>query len=129
MAEHQFDAIIVGADSVGIGAAIQLKRGWVSTISCFSSARTTWAERGQPLPGWRSMPTTSYSYFFEPNPNWSRLFSTGTEISSTPTTSPTKYDVPPPHPLARRSRGARWDEDAGVWRVALAGGETLTARY
>ena len=25
--------------------------------------------------------------------------------------------------------GARWDEDASVWRVALAGGETLTARY
>ena len=25
--------------------------------------------------------------------------------------------------------GARWDEDASVWRVALAGGDTLTARF
>jgi cation diffusion facilitator CzcD-associated flavoprotein CzcO len=26
------------------------------------------------------VPTTAYSYSFEPNPNWSRLYSTGTEI-------------------------------------------------
>ena len=75
------------------------------------------------------VPTTTYSYFFEPNPNWSRLFSTGTEIKQYADDVADKYDVRRHMRFNTTVEGARWDEDAKLWRVALAGGETLSARY
>ena len=75
------------------------------------------------------VPTTTYSYFFEPNPNWSRLFSTGTEIKQYADDVADKYDVRRHMRFNTAVEGARWDEDAKMWRVALAGGETLTTRY
>ncbi len=39
------------------------------------------------------VPTTTYSYWFEPNPNWSRLFSTGAEIKQYADDVADKYDV------------------------------------
>ena len=40
-----------------------------------------------------------------------------------------KYDVRTHMRFNTTVEGARWDEDAKAWRVALAAGETLTARY
>ena len=40
-----------------------------------------------------------------------------------------KYDIRRHIRLNVTVDGARWDEDAKHWRVALAGGETLTTRY
>ncbi len=40
-----------------------------------------------------------------------------------------KYDVRAHMRFNTSVEGARWDEEAKLWRVALAGGETLTARY
>ena len=39
------------------------------------------------------VPTTTYSYFFEPNPNWSRLFTPGPEIKQYADDVADKYDV------------------------------------
>ncbi len=75
------------------------------------------------------VPTTTYSYFFEPNPNWSRLYSTGTEIKQYADHVADKYDVRRYMRFNTMVEGARWDEDAKVWRVALADGETLDARF
>ena len=75
------------------------------------------------------VPTTSYSYWFEPNPNWSRLFSTGAEIKQYADDVADKYDVRRHMRFNTTVEGARWDEEAKVWRVALAGGDTLTTRY
>ncbi|MCB0935027.1 MAG: NAD(P)/FAD-dependent oxidoreductase, partial [Mycobacterium sp.] len=131
MAEHQFDAIIVGAGFGGIGAAIQLKRLGFDDFVLLEREDDlggTWYVNH--YPGLAvDVPTTSYSYFFEPNPNWSRLFSTGTEIKQYADDVADKYDVRRHIRFNTTVEGARWDEDAGVWRVALAGGETLAARY
>lgn len=131
MAEHQLDAIIVGAGFGGIGAAIQLKR-----LGCDDFVLL---EREDDLGGtWYvnhypgltvDVPTTTYSYFFEPNPNWSRLFSTGAEIKQYADDVAAKYDVRRHIRFNTTVEGARWDEDAKVWRVALAGGDTLTGQY
>ncbi len=73
--------------------------------------------------------SVTYSYSFEPNPYWSRLFAPGAELKRYAQHVAEKYD------LRRRMRfgttvtGARWDDDAHHWAVHLAGGETLTATY
>lgn len=126
-----FDAVIVGAGFAGIGAAIQLKRLGIENIVLLDREDDlggTWYVNH--YPGLAvDVPTTTYSYFFEPNPNWSRLFSTGAEIKQYADDVADKYDVRRHIRFNTVVEGARWDDDAKLWQVALADGETLTARY
>jgi cation diffusion facilitator CzcD-associated flavoprotein CzcO len=131
MTEQQFDVLIVGAGFGGIGAAIQLKRLGYENFAIL--------ERDDDLGGtWHvnhypglavDVPTTSYSYWFEPNPNWSRLFSTGAEIKQYADHVADKYDVRRHMRFNITVEGACWDEETSTWQVALAGGDTLTTRF
>ena len=131
MTSEQFDAVIVGAGFGGIGAAIQLKRmGYENFVILDREDDLGGTWHVNHYPGLAvDVPTTTYSYFFEPNPNWSRLFSTGAEIKQYADDVADKYDVRTHMRFNTIVEGARWDEETKVWRVALAGGETLTARY
>ncbi|MGW0162067.1 flavin-containing monooxygenase [Mycobacterium sp. NPDC003323] len=126
-----FDAVIVGAGFAGIGAAIQLKRLGIDNIVLLDREDDlggTWYVNH--YPGLAvDVPTTTYSYYFEPNPNWSRLFSTGPEIKQYADDVADKYDVRRHMRFNTVVEGARWDDDAKAWQVNLAGGETLTTRY
>ncbi len=131
MSSDQFDAVIVGAGFGGIGAAIQLKRSGYDNFVILEREDDlggTWYVNH--YPGLAvDVPTTTYSYYFEPNPNWSRLFSTGAEIKQYADDVADKYDVRRYMRFNTTVEGARWDEDGKVWRVTLAGGDTLTARF
>ena len=131
MISERFDAVIVGAGFGGIGAAIQLKRMGIQNFVILDREEDlggTWHVNH--YPGLAvDVPTTTYSYFFEPNPNWSRLFSTGSEIKQYAEHVADKYDIRTHMRFNTTVDGARWDEEAKHWLVALAGGETLTTRY
>ena len=131
MTSEQFEAVIVGAGFGGIGAAIQLKRmGYQNFVILDREDDLGGTWHVNRYPGLAvDVPTTTYSYFFEPNPNWSRLFTPGPEIKRYADAVADKFDVRRHMRLRTVVEGARWDEEAGVWRVAVAGGETLTARY
>ncbi|MFV0495702.1 flavin-containing monooxygenase [Mycobacterium sp.] len=131
MTGGQFDAIIVGAGLGGIGAGIQLKRLGLDDFVILdreSDLGGTWHVNH--YPGLAvDVPTTTYSYYFEPNPNWSRLFPSGTEIKQYARDVADKYGVRRHMRFGTTVEGARWDEDARVWRVALADGQTMSGRY
>ena len=131
MTSEQFDAVIVGAGFGGIGAAIQLKRMGFDNFVILdreSDLGGTWHVNH--YPGLAvDVPTTTYSYFFEPSPNWSRLFSTGTEIKQYADDVADKYDVRRHIRFSTVVDGARWDEETDRWQVSLADGEALTTRY
>ncbi|GAC1406180.1 MAG: NAD(P)/FAD-dependent oxidoreductase [Mycobacterium sp.] len=131
MTSQLYDAVIVGAGFGGIGAAIQLKRMGYHDFVILDRADDlggTWHVNR--YPGLAvDVPTTTYSYFFEPNPNWSRLFSTGAEIKQYADDVADKFDVRGHMRFNTVVEGARWDEDARVWRVTLAEGEVLSARF
>lgn len=131
MPDQQFDVVIVGAGFGGIGAAIQLKRlGYdnLLIVDREDDLGGTWHLNR--YPGLAvDVPTTSYSYWFEPNPNWSRLFSTGDEIKQYAEHVADKHDVRRHMRFNTRVEGARWDEEAKVWHVALAGGGSMAARF
>ena len=131
MTSERYDAVIVGAGFAGIGAAIQLKRLGFDDFVILEREDDlggTWYVNH--YPGLAvDVPTTTYSYFFEPNPNWSRLFTPGPEIKQYADDVADKYGVRGYMRFNTVVEGARWDEEARVWRVALAGGETLTTRY
>lgn len=125
------DAVIVGAGFGGIGAAIQLNR--------LGYERIVIVEREDDLGGtWHvnrypgltvDVPSTTYSYWFEPNPNWSRLYAPGSELKTYAEHVVDKYDVRRYMRFSTTVEGARWDGDAQLWRVELDSGETLSAQF
>ncbi|MGV9482494.1 flavin-containing monooxygenase, partial [Gordonia aichiensis] len=127
----QLDAVVVGAGFSGIGAAIELDRLGLHDFVILEREDDlggTWHVNR--YPGLAvDIASVTYSYSFEPNPRWSRLFAPGAELKKYAEHVADKYD------LRRRMRfgtvvdGARWDEDNQQWLVSIAGGETVTARY
>jgi cation diffusion facilitator CzcD-associated flavoprotein CzcO len=128
-AEH-FEVLIVGAGFGGIGAAIQLKRLGYDNIAILDREDDlggTWHVNR--YPGLAvDIPSTSYSYWFEPNPSWSQVFAPGPEVNQYAHQVADKYDVRRHMRFNTTVEAARWDEEAQLWRVALAGGDTLTTR-
>jgi cation diffusion facilitator CzcD-associated flavoprotein CzcO len=131
MSTHQFDVVIVGAGFGGIGAAIQLNRLGYDNIVILdreSDLGGTWHVNR--YPGLAvDVASTTYSYWFEPNPYWSRLFAPGGDVKRYADHVADKYNVRRYMRFNTTVESARWDEDAQVWRVAIAGGETLTTRF
>jgi cation diffusion facilitator CzcD-associated flavoprotein CzcO len=128
---QQFDAIVVGAGFGGIGAAIQLRRlGYdnICIIDREDGLGGTWHVNR--YPGLTvDVPATTYSYWFEPNPHWSRLYAPGVELKRYAEHVADKYDVRGYMRFNVVVETARWHDDARHWRVTLAGGETLHARF
>ena len=126
-----FDVVIVGAGFGGIGAAIQLKRLGYDNIVLLDREPDlggTWHVNR--YPGLAvDVPCTTYSYWFEPNPYWSRLFPRRDELQRYADHVAAKYDVKRHMRFNSTVESARWDEEARMWQVALAGGESLTTRF
>jgi cation diffusion facilitator CzcD-associated flavoprotein CzcO len=127
----QYDAVIVGAGFGGMGAAIQLKRNGYDDLLILereSDLGGTWHVNR--YPGLAvDIPSSTYSYSFEPNPYWSRLFAPGAELKKYAVHVAEKYDLLKYMRFDTVVSGAAWDEDESVWRVSLQGGETVTATY
>lgn len=130
MDTERFDAVIVGAGFGGIGAAIQLKRlGYhdIVILDRQSDLGGTWHVNHYPGVA-VDIPSTTYSYWFEPNPFWSRVFAPGSELKRYAQHVATKYDVRRHMRFNTTVEGAQWDEDTHLWRVRLAGGDMLMTR-
>ncbi|MFB1298353.1 flavin-containing monooxygenase [Mycobacterium sp. pW049] len=131
MDEPQYDVIVVGAGFGGMGAAIQLKKMGYENILILDREDDlggTWHVNH--YPGLAvDIPSPTYSYWFEPNPHWSRLYAPGSELKKYAEHVADKYDVRRHMRFNSLVDGAAWDEDAKLWHVALSGGETLTARF
>ena len=125
------DAIIVGAGFGGMGAAIQLKRLGYDDLLILEREDDlggTWHVNR--YPGLAvDIPSATYSYSFEPNPYWSRLYAPGAELKKYAEHVADTYDLRRHMRFGTVVEGARWDEEAQLWRVTLAGGETVSAVY
>ena len=114
-----------------MGAAIQLNRlGYdnLAIIDREDDLGGTWHVNH--YPGLTvDVPSTTYSYWFEPNPYWSRLYAPGAELKRYADHVADKYNLRRYMRFNTIIDGARWDEDADVWVIDVAGGETLTAKF
>ena len=129
--ERVHDAIVVGAGFGGMGAAIQLLRNGYDDLVILereSDLGGTWHVNR--YPGLAvDIPSPTYSYSFEPNPHWTRLFAPGVELKRYAVHVAQTYD------LRRRMRfdtvveSATWDETTELWQVEIEGGEALRARF
>jgi cation diffusion facilitator CzcD-associated flavoprotein CzcO len=127
---HVHDAVIVGTGFGGMGAAIALRRLGIEDIVMLDREDDlggTWHVNR--YPGLAvDIPSANYSYSFEPNPSWSRVYSPQAEILAYLRHCARKYGLLPHIRFGAQVVGADWDEARGVWTVHLAGGEALEAR-
>jgi len=127
----QYDAVIVGAGFGGLGAAIQLNRLGYDNLLILdreSDLGGTWHVNR--YPGLAvDIPSSTYSYSFEPNPHWTRLFAPGAELKEYAGHVADKYDLRRYMRFGQVVDGARWDEDAQAWVVSIQGGDTVTGRF
>jgi len=131
MGVPQFDVIVVGAGFGGMGAAIQLKElGYESILILDREDDPGGTWHVNHYPGLAvDIPSPTYSYWFEPNPYWSRLYAPGSELKTYADHVADKYDVRRHMKFNSPVEGARWDEDAQLWQVALSDGETVSSRF
>ena len=113
MGEQQFDVIIVGAGFGGIGAAIQLSSLGYENIVILDREDDlggTWHVNH--YPGLSvDQPSPTFSYRFEPNPYWSRLYAPGSELKHYAVHVAEKYNVRRFMRFNTTVEGARWDEE------------------
>lgn len=122
--------IIVGAGFAGLGMAIRLKQEGIHDFTILERADRlggTW--RDNTYPGIAcDIPAPLYSYSFEPNPGWSRLFAPQDEILAYLERCADKYGVRPHIRFGTAVTGASFDERSGLWSITTSQGSTLTAR-
>jgi cation diffusion facilitator CzcD-associated flavoprotein CzcO len=127
----EYDAIIVGAGFGGMGAAIQLNRLGITNLAILEREDDlggTWHVNR--YPGLAvDIASVTYSYSFEPNPYWSRMFAPGAELKRYAGHVADKYRLRGYMRFGTVVEGARWDDHDQVWTVRVRGGEPLTARY
>ena len=125
------EVVIVGAGFGGMGAAIEFDRLGVTDLLILEREDDlggTWHVNR--YPGLAvDIASVTYSYSFEPNPHWSRLFAPGAELKRYAEHVAEKYRLRSRMRFGARVSGARWDERRQWWEVAIEGSEPVTARY
>lgn len=124
------EAIIVGTGFGGMGAAIELKRQGFKNIKMFDRADDlggTW--HLNTYPGIAvDIASVSYSYSFEPNPNWSRLYAPGNELKEYAVHVADKYQLRQYMQFNTSIDKAVYDEAGKFWTVYPQNGKPETTR-
>lgn len=125
------EVVIVGAGFAGMSAAIKLKKAGIRDFVILErddEVGGVWQHNTYPGVA-VDIPSFTYSYHFEPNPNWSRVFAPGEELRQYARDTADKYGLRSHLRFNSEVTSARFDEDAHLWRLDLADGQTLTARF
>ncbi|BCQ63443.1 hypothetical protein PBOI14_51930 [Pseudomonas sp. Boi14] len=124
------EAIIIGSGFGGLGMAIALRKAGVH--------RFVILEKGQDVGGvWRDnsypgaacdVPSHLYSFSFEPNPHWSRVFAPQAEIHGYLQHCAGVYELKPHIRFGAEVRHAEFDTANACWHVTCADGQRHAAR-
>jgi cation diffusion facilitator CzcD-associated flavoprotein CzcO len=125
------DVIIVGAGFSGIGAAIKLdEAGFGDYLVLEKDDGVGGAWHANTYPGVAvDIPSFSYSFSFERNPDWSRVYAPGDELKAYAEHCVDKYGIRDRIRLDTKVVGVEFEERHDCWAVQTATGEQLRARY
>jgi cation diffusion facilitator CzcD-associated flavoprotein CzcO len=122
--------LIVGSGFAGLGAGIKLKEAGFTGFTILERAGEiggTW--RDNRYPGCAcDVPAHLYSFSFEPNPGWTRVYAGQPEIQDYLLRCVDKYGLRPHIRCNQDVTEARYDEGRAEWVVRTAAGEEHRAR-
>ena len=123
--------IIIGSGFAGIGMAIALKKAGLGDFLILEKRNDVggvWRDNTYPGAAC-DVPSHLYSFSFEPNPNWSRVFARQAEIHQYLQHCAKKYGLLPSIRFGCEVAQARFQEELALWTVTLSTGETLQAHH
>jgi cation diffusion facilitator CzcD-associated flavoprotein CzcO len=126
----QHEVAVIGAGFAGIGAGIKLKQAGIEDFVILERADGvggTWRDNTYPNLS-VDIPSFTYQYSFEKNPDWSRVFAPGDEIRAYADHCVRKYGLSDHLRFGQDVAGASFDEESGFWRLRVDGRE-ITARF
>ncbi|RAY11718.1 4-hydroxyacetophenone monooxygenase [Actinomadura craniellae] len=116
---------IIGSGFGGIGMAIRLRRAGIHDLVILEKAADlggTWRDNTYPGAAC-DVPSHLYSFSFEPGAGWSRRFSPQPEILDYLRGCARRHGLLPHLRFGTEVTEARFDEDAGLWRISTSRGE------
>ncbi|WP_342611811.1 alpha/beta hydrolase fold domain-containing protein [Burkholderia ambifaria] len=122
-------AIIIGAGFAGIGMAVALQRAGIHDFVIVERSHDVggvWRDNRYPGAAC-DVPSHLYSFSFEPNPDWSRVFAPQPEIHAYLQHCARKYGLARHLRFGAEVERAQYDEARALWHVTLADGTTLSA--
>lgn len=122
--------VIIGSGYAGLCVAIHLKRAGIHDFVLLEQAQEiggTWRDNSYPGAAC-DIPSHLYSFSFEPNPNWSRLYPTQPELRAYVEHCADKYGLRAHIQCGQRVTALRFDEPSSSWRAQLASGQEEQAR-
>lgn len=120
--------IIIGSGFSGIGAGIQLKKAGYSFLILERAEDIGGTWRDNQYPGIAvDISSFTYSYSFEQNPHWSRVFAKGNELYDYANQCVDKYDIRENFRFKVDVKKAVFDEKNAVWTVYAKDGRTFTS--
>jgi cation diffusion facilitator CzcD-associated flavoprotein CzcO len=124
------DVAIIGSGFSGLCVAIGMKRaGMHDFVMLEQAARIGGTWRDNHYPGAAcDIASNLYSFSFEPNPRWSRVYPQQRELQRYLEHCADKYGLRPHLHCNCEVTGARFEEATRSWRVTLRGGDELLAR-
>jgi cation diffusion facilitator CzcD-associated flavoprotein CzcO len=124
------DVAVIGSGFSGICIGIRLKQAGRDDFVILEKASDlggTW--RDNTYPGCAcDVPSHLYSFSFEPNPHWTRMFSAQDEIWAYQRHCVDVYRLAAHLRFGAEVTGARFDEARRRWQVEVNGGETIDCR-
>jgi cation diffusion facilitator CzcD-associated flavoprotein CzcO len=128
--DPEYEALIVGAGFGGMGAAIELKRLGTESLLILERADDlggTWHLNH--YPGLAvDIASVTYSYSFEPNPNWSRMYAPGAELKAYASNVADKHGLRPHMRFNASVEQVIYDEANKLWTVHICGQAPVTTR-
>lgn len=126
-----FNTIIIGSGFAGIGMAVALKKAGLGEFLILEKRHDVggvWRDNTYPGAAC-DVPSHLYSFSFEPNPNWSRVFAPQAEIHQYLKHCAEKYGLLPFIRFGCEVAQAVYHEGLALWTVTLTSGQVLQARF
>lgn len=120
---------VIGSGFAGLGMAIRLKQeGWHDFLVFEREGGVGGTWRVNHYPGCAcDVQSHLYSFSFEPNPDWTRMFAPQPEIKAYLERCAEKYGVLPHIRFNTEVASLQWEEAAGRWRIRDNQGREYTA--
>ncbi|TMR34437.1 flavin-containing monooxygenase [Actinomadura geliboluensis] len=130
MSERAPAIVIIGSGFAGLGMAIRLKQSGFHDFTVLEKSDAlggTWHDNTYPGCAC-DVPSHMYSFSFELNPGWSRMFAPQPEIRAYMERTADKYRVRDHIRFGARVDSMEYDDEAKRWNVTLTDGTVLTPR-